>query len=77
MKTHNRQPGQRDDSKRLLTYWQERISQIPDTSLAKVLRVRRAVITDYYEKDAILNKAIRRIQKELNALRREENLGTC
>ena len=78
MATHEKQPPEKPrDLKRNLKYWQERITDIPDLRLAKVLRVRRAIITNYYDEEAILNKVIRRIQNEVGVLCRKENLGTC
>ena len=60
------------DSRRLgdqdLDAWRERVANIPDLRLAKVMRIRRAIITHCYEEEAILEKAIGNLHNDIGVL---------
>jgi hypothetical protein len=61
-----------ENSRRLgdqdLDTWRERVANIPDLRLAKVMRIRRAIITHCYEEEAVLEKAIGNLHNDIGVL---------
>ena len=51
-----------------LDAWRERVANIPDLRLAKVMRIRRAIITHCYEEEAVLDKAIGNLHNDIGVL---------
>ena len=74
MTVYDQQPSAEESkgSRRLgdqdLSAWRERVADIPDLRLAKVMRIRRAIITHCYEEEAVLEKAIGNLHNDIGIL---------
>ena len=55
--------------------WKARLADLPELRWAKVARVRRAIVTDRYETDLVLDVTADGLQSEIGILCREGDLG--
>lgn len=55
-----------------LELWRERLAAVPDLRIAKIMRARRAIATDSYDEQAILDRTIDLIQDDVGIMCRAE-----
>jgi hypothetical protein len=59
-----------------LELWKTRLADLPELRWAKVARVRRAIVTDRYESDLVLDVTVDGLQSEIGILCREGDLDS-
>jgi hypothetical protein len=55
-----------------LATWRDQVAAAPDLRLAKVMRVRRAIVANQYDEEAMLDRSLGQIHAEIGMLCRTE-----
>ena len=54
--------------------WLERVADVPDLRMAKVMRLRRAINSQSYDEGAIIDKVLSLVENEVGVLSRRDLL---